>query len=124
MALLRLAAPSPPPGAVLPHQGARSAPFSHTFGLFWGICRLNVRSCDSLLCALYVCALYVLPRALQGPNGVVFGFCPRPFVFFVCSCLAVKERGAAAAAIDAEVFAGGVVPPPTIHTQIQRMGGM
>jgi hypothetical protein len=35
---------------------------------------------------------------------------------------AVKERDAAAAAIDAEVFAG-VVPPP-MRTQIQRMGGM
>jgi hypothetical protein len=34
----------------------------------------------------------------------------------------VKERGAAAAAIDAEVFTG-VVPPP-MQTQIQRMGGM
>jgi hypothetical protein len=33
-----------------------------------------------------------------------------------------KEGNAAAAAIDAEVFAG-VVPPP-IQTQIQRMGGM
>jgi hypothetical protein len=36
---------------------------------------------------------------------------------------AVKERDAAAAAIDAEVFAG-VVPPPPMQTQIQRMGGM
>jgi hypothetical protein len=36
---------------------------------------------------------------------------------------AVKERDAAAAAIDAEVSAG-VVPPPPIQTQIQRMGGM
>jgi hypothetical protein len=35
---------------------------------------------------------------------------------------AVKEKDAAAAAIDAEVFAG-VVPPP-MQTQIQRMGGM
>jgi hypothetical protein len=35
---------------------------------------------------------------------------------------AVKERDAAAAAIDTEVFAG-VVPPP-MQTQIQRMGGM
>jgi hypothetical protein len=35
---------------------------------------------------------------------------------------AVKERDAAAAAIDAEVFAG-MVPPP-MQTQIQRMGGM
>jgi hypothetical protein len=35
---------------------------------------------------------------------------------------AVKERDAAAAAIDAEVFAG-VVPPP-MQTQIQRMSGM
>jgi hypothetical protein len=35
---------------------------------------------------------------------------------------AVKERDAAAAAIDAEVFAC-VVPPP-MQTQIQRMGGM
>jgi hypothetical protein len=35
---------------------------------------------------------------------------------------AVKERDAAAAAIDAEVFAG-VVPPP-MQTQIRRMGGM
>jgi hypothetical protein len=34
----------------------------------------------------------------------------------------VKERDAAAAAIDTEVFAG-VVPPP-MQTQIQRMGGM
>jgi hypothetical protein len=34
----------------------------------------------------------------------------------------VKERDAAGAAIDAEVFAG-VVPPP-MQTQIQRMGGM
>jgi hypothetical protein len=34
----------------------------------------------------------------------------------------VKERDAAAAAIDAEVFAG-VVPPP-MQAQIQRMGGM
>jgi hypothetical protein len=33
-----------------------------------------------------------------------------------------KERDAAAAAIDAEVFAG-VVPPP-MQTQIQRMDGM
>ena len=35
---------------------------------------------------------------------------------------AVKERDAAAAAIDTEVFAG-VVPPP-MQTQVQRMGGM
>jgi hypothetical protein len=35
----------------------------------------------------------------------------------------VKERDAAAAAIDAEAFAAGVVPPP-MQTQIQRMGGM
>jgi hypothetical protein len=35
---------------------------------------------------------------------------------------AVKERGAAAATIDTEVFAG-VVPPP-MQTQVQRMGGM
>jgi hypothetical protein len=34
----------------------------------------------------------------------------------------VKERDAAAAAIDAEVLAG-VVPPP-MQTQIQRIGGM
>jgi hypothetical protein len=34
----------------------------------------------------------------------------------------VKQRDAAAAAIDTEVFAG-VVPPP-MQTQIQRMGGM
>jgi hypothetical protein len=34
----------------------------------------------------------------------------------------MKERDVAAAAIDAEVFAG-VVPPP-MQTQIQRMGGM
>jgi hypothetical protein len=36
--------------------------------------------------------------------------------------VAVKEIDAAAAAIDAEVFAG--VGPPPIQTQIQRMGGM
>jgi hypothetical protein len=36
---------------------------------------------------------------------------------------AVKERDAAAAAIDAEVLAGVVLPPP-MQTQIQRMGGM
>jgi hypothetical protein len=34
----------------------------------------------------------------------------------------VKERDAAAAAIDPEVFAG-VVPQP-MQTQVQRMGGM
>jgi hypothetical protein len=34
----------------------------------------------------------------------------------------MKERDAAAAAIDTEVFAG-VVPPP-MQTQVQRMGGM
>jgi hypothetical protein len=35
----------------------------------------------------------------------------------------MKERDASTAAIDAEVFAG-VVPPPPMQTQIQRMGGM
>jgi hypothetical protein len=34
----------------------------------------------------------------------------------------VKERDTAAAAIDAEVFAG--VAPPPMQTHIQRMGGM
>jgi hypothetical protein len=34
----------------------------------------------------------------------------------------VKERDAAAAVIDTEVFAG-VVPPP-MQTKVQRMGGM
>jgi hypothetical protein len=36
----------------------------------------------------------------------------------------VKERDAAAAAIDAEVFAAVVPPPMQTQTQTQRMGGM
>jgi hypothetical protein len=87
---------------VLPRQGARSAPFSHTSGLFWGLCRLNVRSCDSLLCALYVLYMYCRERCRSQKKKtgqlalcsicalyvLYMVFTPGLLCFFVCSYLA------------------------------------